>query len=58
MAGAVTLGIYLGEGLTPSQQYSQGSDEYLSSYYYQAISQEGFTASWTSVIESTGGNGQ
>jgi anti-sigma factor RsiW len=57
LMGAVTLGIYLGDGLAPSQQYPQGSDEVFSSYY-EAIAQEGFATSWTSVIEPTERNDQ
>lgn len=57
LMGAITLGIYLGDGLAPSELSPQGSDEVFSSYY-EAIAQEGFATSWTSVIEPTERNDQ
>ncbi len=57
MAGAVMLGVSLGDGLAPLQQNHGGSDEYLSSYY-EAISQQGFATTWTSVMETDRRNGQ
>ena len=57
MAGAVMLGISLGDGLAPLQQNQGGSDEYLSSYY-EAISQQGFATTWTSVMETDRRTGQ
>lgn len=57
MAGAVMLGVSLGDGLAPLRQDQEGSDEYLSSYY-EAISQQGFATTWTSVMETDRRNGQ